>query len=395
MRKLTSHEIKNLETLTKYSIESTLIEPTATGLGKSILDATGQVRNYLKTQGVHDYELQGQGGHNKIYVDSLLLSKSQIIKAKASLYRPPTKKGDPRIWITKLPSFVNANDIIAIIYFDNALNILNISQINIQDMLDSGSSNPIKELILAISGQSNRIAQELLALLRIISNRGPIPALLNADTAVGRTLESLLGIDINSSCLPDFKGIELKSFRSARNNRKSLFAQVPDWSISKFKSSDEILNNFGYISEGRLQLNCTVSARSRNPQSLTLRVEEKLELLFENSDIGSIGDFVVWKLEKLHQRLLEKHNETFWISADSTWIDGIEHFHYTLAEHTRKPIASQFDLLLSQGLITLDHMIKRDSGKNRAAERGPFFKIRKSAATLLFPPSQIYNLTDY
>ena len=61
-------------------------------------------------------------------------------------------------------------------------------------------------------------------MLNKISAQGPIPALLQADTAIGRTLETLLGIDINSSKKPDYKGIELKSYRDKKGNRKNLFA---------------------------------------------------------------------------------------------------------------------------------------------------------------------------
>jgi hypothetical protein len=50
-----------------------------------------------------------------------------------------------------------------------------------------------------------------------------------------------------------------------------------------------------------------------------------------------------------------KHNETFWIAADSKIIDGKEFFQYKKVEHTKKPIVSQFDILLEQGIIRLDH----------------------------------------
>ncbi|RUA35418.1 MAG: MvaI/BcnI restriction endonuclease family protein, partial [Bacteroidetes bacterium] len=61
MRELSEFESKNLKTLTSKSISTALIEPTATGLKKSIMDATGPVRNYLKSNNLHDYELQAQG----------------------------------------------------------------------------------------------------------------------------------------------------------------------------------------------------------------------------------------------------------------------------------------------------------------------------------------------
>jgi hypothetical protein len=93
----------------------------------------------------------------------------------------------------------------------------------------------------------------------------------------------------------------------------------------------------------------------------------------------------------LHKRLIEKHNETFWIAADSITIDGNEYFQYKKVEHTKKPIVAQFDILLEQGIITLDHLIKRKS-TGSVVEKGPIFKIKPNALDLLFPPSQSYSL---
>ena len=46
MRKLTTTEQEKIKLLTKNQVSLTLIEPTKTGLKKSIMDATGSVRNY-------------------------------------------------------------------------------------------------------------------------------------------------------------------------------------------------------------------------------------------------------------------------------------------------------------------------------------------------------------
>ncbi|HFA52091.1 MAG TPA: hypothetical protein ENJ95_23995 [Bacteroidetes bacterium] len=113
--------------------------------------------------------------------------------------------------------------------------------------------------------------------------------------------------------------------------------------------------------------------------------------LHEFSDRKDINDFAVWALKKLHLRLLKKHNETFWIEAESTVISGREHFLYRRAEYTRKPIISQFDVLLEQGLITVDHLIKRKNNGS-VTDKGPSFKLKSNALNLLFPPSLIYNL---
>ncbi|QCX02108.1 MvaI/BcnI restriction endonuclease family protein [Aggregatimonas sangjinii] len=391
MRKLTVAEQEKIKLLTKNQVSLTLIEPTETGLKKSIMDATGSVRSYLKSENIHDYELQNQGTKSKIIIQTIIHTGFKIIKSKASLYRPSTKNGDPRIWFYNLKKIADPNDIIAIAYFDDRFQIFNLTKLDVRSLIYSSIQNPFQDLINAINTTENEVAFELLAMLRKIANAGPIPSMVNADTSVGRTLETALGIEINSSKNPDYKGIELKSFRNNRTNRKNLFAQVPDWKLSKFKSSAEILDNFGYQRDEDFKLYCTVSAITRNSQGLSLRIDGEIKQLIENSEKQEVGDFVVWKLDKLHHRLKSKHKETFWVEAESTRINDREHFQYKLVEHTKKPIASQFDLLIEQGIITLDHLIKRNS-RGRVVEKGPLFKIKPMGIELLFPPSESYSL---
>ena len=161
--------------------------------------------------------------------------------------------------------------------------------------------------------------------------------------------------------------------------------------MSKFKSSAEILDAFGYRRGDDFKLYCTVSAINRNSQGLALRLDLDLKHLVENSIDTTIGDFVVWTLMNLHERLHAKHKETFWVEANSSMINGKEHFQYLHVEHTKKPISSQFDLLIDQGIITLDHLIKRNP-TGSASEKGPIFKIKPKGIDLLFPPSEKYNL---
>lgn len=393
MRELTKEEQSRLSALTEKSVSLTLIEPTETGLKKSIMDATGPVRNYLKGQEVHNYQEQGQGPEHKVIVNALLIDEWKVHSSRASLYRPKTKKGDPRIWFTGLTKFASANDVLALIFFDDKIHVLNLTTLPVKELLSSTIINPLKELADSINNKESSVSQELLEKLRAIAARGPIAAEVDADTGVGRTLETALGIDINSSKQPDYKGIELKSFRAKKGNRKNLFAQVADWKLSKFKSSGEILDAFGYWREDDFKLYCTVSAITRNSQGLQFKVDTDINQLLENSDKKGVGDFAVWSLEKLHERLLEKHSETFWIATESTFEDGKEYFQYKSAEHTRKPIVSQFDILLEQGTITMDHLIKRNV-KGKVVEKGPLFKIKPNCLDQLFPPSKQYELIN-
>jgi len=400
MRQLTEKEKQAITLLTNYSVELTLIEPTQTGLGKSIMDATIAVRAYLKEQGIHDYDLQLDGTEHKVILeDTFLITETGFIQSRTSLYRPRAKKkrGDPRIWFKKLPQYSEANNILALTHFDGKFYVINISTLAIDSLLSSIFINPLLELVQDIQKKNNSIANELLEKIQTIANLGALPAIRKGDTAIGHALETALGIEQNNSKKPDYKGIELKSYRQKNSKskvkRKSLFAQVPNWELSKFKSSREILEAFGYEREDDFKLYCTTSTKSRNTQGLILRLDSDINQLVENSHKKEIGDFVVWLMSDLKNRLLEKHNETFWIGADTSMINGIEHFQYQKVLHTQKPIPSVFELLIEQGEITLDHLIKRNS-KGGANEKGPFFKISNSALDMLFPEQVEYNLVS-
>lgn len=396
MRKLSAIEEKRLSILTAKSIEITFIEPTETGLKKSILDAIEPVRRYLREHRVHDYEHQKQGKEHKVMVSAYLVEKNFLTPSQASLYRPNTKKGDPRIWFQGLPKFSKPNDILAIIAHEKELYVINLTKLPLEEILQKRTSGPLWNLVNKINLEATHASDELLQKLKTIAQHGPTPSCMQgyADTAIGRTLETLLGIAINSRKQPDYKGIELKSFRSStqKESRKNLFAQVANWELSKFKSSREILENFGYYNrDGEFKLYCTVSTLSRNSQGLKFKLNQDLDRLIENSHDKQIGDFAVWLMDDLRKRVLEKHNETFWVTAKRQMINGTEHFQFTKVLHTRKPIPSQFDLLVEQGIITMDHLIKRDS-RGSVSEKGPLFKIESSSLEMLFPPSQTYDL---
>ena len=391
MRDLTTIEIDRIKLLTENSIEFCLIEPTETGLGKAIMDATSFVRNYLKSRDIHDFELQSQGQESKVQIVSRFIEEDKVVNSLASLYRPNTKKGDPRIWFKGLGNYSKANDILAIIEFEGVLYVVNITQINLSALLNSALINPLKELVEEIKGINNLISDELLSKLRLIGNQGYIKSLVNSDTGIGRTLEKLLGIEMNSSKNPDYKGIELKSFRDSRGTRKGLFAKTPNWELSKFKSRVEILDNFGYWEAGVFRLYNTIRATGRNAQGLILKIQNEKNWLVENSDRNEIGDFLVWELELLKKTLSEKHKETFWISTDSKKEDGNEYFLYKSVEHTKNPLVNQFELLIDIGAITVDYNMKR-LADGKVEDKGCNFKLKPSAMSLLFPPSQSYSL---
>lgn len=396
MRQLTKSELEKVELLTSKSIECAFLEPTTTALQKSIIDATAPVRRYLLEKSIHDYGVQRQGAQEHgVTIKAHLLSAKLNVPSSASLYRPKTKKGDPRIWFSGLPAFCKPNHILALVAHDKEIYVLNLTTVPLLDIM-SKKSGPIWDLIQEISAEANDVANELLQKLRKICTSGPHRSVMSkqADTAIGRTLEHLLDISMNSSKSPDYKGIEIKSARSKKGGRKKvLFAKTPNWKISKLKGSADILEHFGYKAKnGKFQLFCTTTAKGRNPNGFQLRVNQKDDLLLQSSSKKGLDDFVTWHIEDLRSALLKKHNETFWIEADCYVKNGVEFFNFKKVTHTKKPIISQFDLLLEQGGITLDYTISRlPSGA--ADDRGYLFKINRGSFDALFPPSKTYDLS--
>ena len=394
-----------MEYLVNKNVKFTQVQITATGLKKSILDATTPMRTYFKENKVHDYALQNKGQDNKVIIKTYILTEYKEIETQTSLYRPETKDGDPRLWIYRLKETTEADDIHAIIApTPTSLFVINLTKVDIVKCCESSLVSPIQDLISVFYHSSNLISNELLAILRSYENQW-IDTDLRADTAIGRQVEALLGIDMNASKLPDYKGIELKSFRSQRPSiKKNLFCKVPDWDLSHLKSGAEIVDKYGYMSGGIKSYRNTLYCKAPNSQNLRLNMNYPDDLLEIEEDkiIGEnqykkIADVAVWRLQTLHECLLTKHHETFWIEVDTRIGDqGQEQFMFNKIEHTRNPIVSQFDILLEQSMITVDLLLGRpkvdlETGKPKKGGDAVSFKIKKSAAGLLFPDSTIYT----
>jgi len=395
MREYNSFEEKNVKFLVDKQVVYATIQITETGLKKSILDATAPVRTYFLEKGIHNYEDQLQGPEHKKFVETYILTDLQCHKTQSSLYRPVTKKGDPRMWVYRIGDFVNPDDIFAIIAREKKLYIINLSQIDIERSYNSILKNPIQDIINLVNTQATSVADELLNMIRYKMSDW-IPSEVMADTGIGRTVETVLGIPMNSSKLADYKGIELKSKRDKSKVRSNLFTQTPNWPLSNLKSGKAIVEKYGYIPDGYSHkcLHVTLSSLKPNPQKLGLNVNyqknflEACEFSLTENDKGlydKINDVSVWRLIDLHNRLLEKHHETFWIDVDTRIMRGHEYFRVTTIDHTKNPIPNQFDILLEQGKITVDFLLCRDSGGDTYS-----FKVGTKDRALLFPESETY-----
>lgn len=389
MRPFTDFEKRNLEFLVNHNVKFTQVEITPTGLKKSILDSTAPMRTYFLENKIHNYEEQLQGIEHKAYKNAIVLTEGGEFKTTASFYRPNTKKGDPRMWIYGFAPYTRGNDIHVLFWYQDTLYTINITQIDIAQWYNSAILTPIQEVIKAIYNESCSISEELLSKFRSVKGQW-FESEVKADTGIGRTIETFLGIKMNSDRTPDYKGIELKSHREKRSSRKNvLFTQTPDWDISTLKSGKEIVAKYGYLTEeGKLTYQNTVQCTPPNSQMLFLNVNQLKEQLELQAKRNRIEDVAVWRLMKLHERLLTKHKETFWIEVINEIYDGKEFFMYKQIEHTRNPNIGQFDVLLEQNLITVDLLLCRPSGHGDTYS----FKIKAKGMPLLFPERMIYSI---
>ncbi len=389
MRLFTAFEQRNLKFLVNHNVKFTQVEITPTGLDKGILDSTAPMRAYFLENKIHNYETQFQGQEHKRIKTACVLTDTTQFMTKVSFYRPNTKKGDPRMWIYGLGLYTKGNDIHVLFWHEEILYSINITHIDIEKCYDSPVITPLQDVLKAIDSEGNIVADELLGRFRSVKGQW-FESEVTADTGIGRTIESFLGISMNSDKTPDYKGIELKSHRDKRSSKKNvLFTQTPEWEISKLKSGREIVEKYGYTNEeGFKTYQNTVQCTPPNSQMLFLNVNHSDELLELQAQKRHVEDVAAWRLVKLHQRLQTKHHETFWIEVENAFNDGKEYFRYKQIEHTRNPNAGQFDVLLEQNIITVDLLLCRPSGHGDTYS----FKIKKKGMPLLFPESVVYEI---
>ena len=379
--------------LSRAGIEFAVLIPTETGLAKSIMDAVGPFREYLHASGYHWYTTQFQGQEHKVMHPVTYIDESGQIELSVSLYRPETKKGDPRIWISSLKKYARPNDVLVFVIFEGHLTVYNSSKCDLKKVLEAGTSvlNRISSRSLAVSEDAN----ELMGKIHDLYTRGYLPTLnlQGGDTGVGSTLETHLGIMANSSRSPDYKGIEIKATRSNLIRRSQLFSKCPNWDESNY-SAWETLTKFGYPQGAgdpakpfeHYALRCTVRASISNPQGFHLLVKmDDAELWAHN--IKTNEDVFMWGMNQLKDDLLNKHRETFWVKAQSRNRDkGKEEFWYTKVIHTRNPSPITFERLLNNGGIHVDFTMHALNHKTkRVRDHGYLFKIKPTNFNELFP----------
>ena len=191
--------------------------------------------------------------------------------------------------------------------------------------------------------------EEVLKDLKNLSKKGAIKAVGNGSNAIGKTLQSELGIEHSTTSRNNYKGFIVSS-SSTKVNRSNLFSSVPDWEKSNIKSSKEMLNLFGIEDpSGKYEkkLFCSVNSLEANSFGLYLDVDKSSKLLYEKYYLKNQRKFVAtWDKEKLSNKLT-KLDKTVIVSANVLRRGECNFFHFRFAEFLLCPSLGKFLDLIS------------------------------------------------
>jgi len=201
--------------LTSYGVEAAFLVPTEVGLKKSILDAHLELKKFLFDNSLHDFEAQAKGAANKKVLPVNLIEKDSVKRSSISLYRPDTKGGDPRLWISGLAKYAKPYNLLAIFLKGGELYIANASDKDIYETrlisrspfdlilsMSGPNSNKPKKIDpseSALSNQDNQFLKELLNLqqdgsesISAPSNWAQSEPLLKVETKLDGVIDCLL-----------------------------------------------------------------------------------------------------------------------------------------------------------------------------------------------------------
>ena len=241
--------------------------------------------------------------------------------------------------------------------------------------------------------------ESILKELSKLSKLGPIVSVNTGSNAVGKLLQESLNISHSTSKRNSFHNYTISATTSKLNStgRTNLFACVPNWQSSPFKSSKEIVESFGRenLSRGYSKcLFCSVTSQGPNGFGLVLRIDRHKPSI-EEWYVSEKEQYLVasWSISKLMYKL-GLLNKTAIITALPIEIRDKKAFHYRYVDLLKNPDFINFIDLIENGSITMDHCISIKTDKNSAREQGPLFKIRSNAREDLYQNIKRIDLMD-
>ena len=240
---------------------------------------------------------------------------------------------------------------------------------------------------------NNKNITELKKLFFRIKNVPLTKSLRKGTTGLGYTFESLIGKDEDSSYLPDFKGIEIKTKLGYTKTPITLFCLTPiknNTSAIKF-----IYNNFGYPNKhnheyksfkGNVYYNRNNLIANKYILKTKLELDcNKLCLLILDNRLNFIDKSIYWDLNEIKNRLSTKLNYLAIIKGYPYNKDKSTFYKYTSLKIYKLKSFDAFLNLLKKDKIYITFNLDTYFNEKRFGDindRGTAFKL------------ELYNIDD-
>ena len=227
--------------------------------------------------------------------------------------------------------------------------------------------------------------KKLKELFNKIKNNEFSESLRTGSTSIGYTFESLIGKKEDSSYLPDFNGIEIKTKLGYSKSPMTLFTLVPKKdNVSCIK---EILHKYGYPdkTKGLKSFRGNVFYKHNNIiankfifKSIIDEKNHILKLIIYDLNFNIIDNDIYWELEEIKDRLFKKLNYLAIIKGYPYVKNDKQMFKYTnLNIYKLKGFDAFLNLLKSDDIFIVFNIGMHKSAERfgQICDRGTAFRI--------------------
>lgn len=230
-----------------------------------------------------------------------------------------------------------------------------------------------------------------------VSKLGYVKAISDNYSAIGETLEKLLGIDANNSTKADYKGIEIKVKGSNSNFDISLFSITPKCDKCVFVPED-LLNNYGYYSVkqkrkvlySQVFANKIYSGNSKFRFFLNVDKESKKIFLFIfDSSYQIVEKNFFWLFDDIYSRLNDKMKFLALVKVSIKNFDNWFYYKYYNISFYKLKSFDQFIDLIDKGVVYIDFNIggytfDKNTSKIKLDYHGTRFVIPEKDLLLMY-----------
>jgi len=218
-------------------------------------------------------------------------------------------------------------------------------------------------------------------------------------SGMGYTFESLINKKIDSSFLPDFNGIEIKTKYKKSDSDLKLFNYSPKRDDGMAQAR-YFINNYGYLTKkNRIKFmrnifyNELTELNHGHFFKLILdRENNKLIISIINYNLKIIDNSTYWNLDELKERLYTKLSYLAFIRGYIFTIDNIRYNRYTDISFYKLKDFDTFIELIKQGKIYLNfeaYQLLNTNCTKTIFDKGVAFKIKLNSIDELFDKIEI------